>query len=85
MTLTELVEQANKGYPDGFLTEYFDTKTGAQVEGSGDFLARFIVSELVETFTSTASADTQKAEAVRTLQRAIDDLQTVIDSIEARP
>ena len=50
MKLPELLNAANKGYPDGYLAEYYETKTGARKRGSGDTLAEFIVLELIDTF-----------------------------------
>jgi hypothetical protein len=51
MKLVELLNAANQGYPDGYLAEYYDTKTGVlKKRGSGDALAKFIVLELIDTF-----------------------------------
>ena len=36
MKLPELLNVANQGYPDGYLAEYYDTKTGARKSGRGD-------------------------------------------------
>jgi hypothetical protein len=33
MKLPELLNAANKGYPDGYLAEYYDTKTGKRKAG----------------------------------------------------
>lgn len=61
MKLLELLNAANEGYPDGYLAEYYDTKTGAlKKHGSGDTLAKFIVPELIDTFDSKASDDSPK-------------------------
>ena len=50
MKLLELLNTANRGYPDGYLAEYYDTRTGERKSGSGDTLALFVVIELTETF-----------------------------------
>lgn len=81
MALTQLIEKANDGYPDGFLENYFDFETGKPLEGDGDTLARFIVHELIDTFDETDDGDDQVAEAVRALMMARDDLDSVIDAL----
>lgn len=78
LTLLELLNLANEAYPDGFLAEYYDAKTGQRLPGGGDSLARFIVAELSETFDPDASRQAQLREARIALNRAIDDLQMVI-------
>lgn len=78
LTLLELLNLANEAYPDGFLAEYYDAKTGQRLPGGGDSLARFIVAELSETFDPDASRQAQLREARTALNRAIDDLQMVI-------
>ena len=82
MTLVELLNRANKGYPDEFLAMYYDTDTGERISASGDGLAEFIVRELSETFDHDLDDDTQIQTATHVLQNAIRDLQTVIDAIE---
>lgn len=70
MTLLELLDAANQGYPDGYLAEYYDTKTGKRKSGSGDGLAQFIVLELIDTFDSEATDDSQIGTATQVLERA---------------
>jgi len=82
MTLPELLNAANKGYPDGCLTEYYDIKTGARRRGQGDTLAEFIVLELIDTFDSKATDDTQIDEATHALERARTELLGVIQALE---
>lgn len=83
MKLVDLMKLASKGYPDG-LEDFFDKKTGKPVvpEGVRDTLALFVVIELSETFDPEASAKKQKEEAVRALERAIEDLHGVITALE---
>ena len=51
MQLVELLNRANSAYPDNYLSEYFDDKTGEPITPiAGDTLAKFIVAELRETF-----------------------------------
>jgi hypothetical protein len=81
LTLLELLYLANDAYPDGFLAEYYDAKTGERQPGSGDSLARFIVAEVSETFNSDAPRSAQLREARIALGRAIDDLESVIEAL----
>lgn len=59
MKLLELLNAANQGYPDGYLAEYYDTKTGTRKRGRGDTLAEFIVLELIDTFDPKTDDDAQ--------------------------
>ena len=84
MQLIDLMNKANEGYPDGFLSEYFNSETGeATGWKTGDVLAWFVAVELGETFNSEKSDREQVEEAVRVIQNAINDLQSVIDSLAA--
>ena len=82
MKLIELLDQASQGYPDQYLREYYDGKTGKRKHGSGDFLAEFIVTELSETFDSEASDDEQISLGIHVLENAIKDLQHTIAALE---
>lgn len=83
MTLLELMEKANRLYPDGQLAEYYD-KDGKFWNNphGGDGLARFIVVELNETYDPDISDAKQLAEAVHVLVRAHNDLDAVIAALE---
>jgi hypothetical protein len=81
LALVKLLRMANKGYPDGFLSEYFD-KSGKHRPGDGDTLAKFIVLELRETFDADATREEQIGEAHRVLNNAIRDLEGVIRAIQ---
>ena len=74
MKLVELLDRASEGYPDRYLHEYCDRKTGRRKHGAGDFLAEFVVTELSETFDSKASDADQVNTAVHVLERAREDL-----------
>ena len=84
MTLPELLKAANQGYPDGYLAEYYDTKTGARKPGRGDTLAEFIVAELIDTFDPGATDDVQIGLATHVLERARTDLFDVIQALRER-
>lgn len=81
MTLVELLNLANSGYPDGDLASYFDPETGEDREGSGDTLAQFVVGELGSTFDPELPREDQIAEAERVIERAIQDLRDVLRAI----
>lgn len=81
LTLIELLKMANRGYPDGFLSEYYDN-TGKHRVGDGDTLAKFIVLELRDTFDADTTRDEQIEEAHRVLNNAIRDLEGVIQAIQ---
>lgn len=83
LTLAGLLDLANRHYPDGWLTEYFDPSTGQGISGSGDTLAQFIVVEISETFVPDAPRSEQLEEARRVLLRAVDDLHGVIQGFDA--
>jgi len=79
MTLVQLLNKANEGYDDHFLSEYFHPKTGKfNRKAEGDGLARFIVIEISETF-DAESADLQQVdEAIRVMEQARDDIRGVL-------
>lgn len=81
LTLLELLNLANDAYPDGFLAEYYDAKTGERQQGGGDSLARFIVAELSETFDPNAPRTAKLQEARNALNHAVDDLERVIEAL----
>lgn len=83
MRSVELLNKANMGYPDGFLSTYYDEKTGKLIEGSGDDLAKFIVIELQETFDENLSDEEQINEANRVLEKAKQDIDDVIVALNS--
>ena len=84
MKLLELLNTANQGYPNGYLAEYYDTRTGERKSGSGDTLAQFVVVELTETFDPQADDEAHITEAVRALTRARTDLDRLISVLMTR-
>jgi hypothetical protein len=83
MTKLELLEMANRFYPDSYLSEYYD-KDGNYKENkdSGDGLAQFIVAELSETFDETASSHMQLEEAKRIMHNGIRDITYVLAGLD---
>jgi hypothetical protein len=75
LLLVELLNMANKGYPDEYLSEYYDTVTGQRRQGEGDSLAKYIVTELTETFAPDATRAEQIDQACHALSNVIADLQ----------
>ncbi len=82
LSLVELLDRADRGYADSFLSQYYDSATGERVEGSGDTLAEFIVNELSETFDAEASFEAQIDEAHRTLRNGIEALESVSRALD---
>ena len=83
MTLVELLKLANSAYPDGYLAVYYDSR-GRKRAGSGDTLAQFIVTELIETFAPKASEEDQIENAIAQLELARTDIDDVIAAIKNR-
>jgi hypothetical protein len=85
MTRLELLNLANKGYPDGFLAEYYDEQTGKPkdrtIDGLGDTLAEFIVIELSETFDKDACDTDQINAALSAIDSAIRELDSVQNAL----
>ena len=82
LTLTDLLNAANKHYDDNYLSAYFDAATGGPITGSGDTLAEFIVRELRESFDGKSSRKRQVVAAVHSLVRAKEDIQNAIDGLQ---
>ena len=80
-TLTDLLNAADKYYPENYLSSYFDRRTGASKTSSGDSLAKFIVRELRESFYQEPLRRDQVSAAVSVLRRAQQDLQRAITGI----
>jgi hypothetical protein len=80
LTLVQLLEAANRVYPDGQLSWYFDEATGESIRNpdGGDTLALFIVLELAETFDNDAERTVQLGEAIRVMERAASELNGVV-------
>ena len=76
MKTIEILEAANKYYPDHFLGEYYNA-FGEFVEFSGDGLAEFIVNELIEAADNIDSA-------VHVLENAKRDLDLAIAGLEEK-
>jgi hypothetical protein len=79
--LKDILDGANEHYPDGYLSNYFEKKTGEPEMGAGDSLADFIVRELRENFDAAFSGELQVAQAVQALERAKEDIQTAINGL----
>ena len=81
LTLTDLLNAANKRYSESYLSQYFDVTTGRPKRGSGDTLAQFIVRELSESFDLTYPRERQVAAALQGLERAEEHVQRAIDGL----
>ena len=83
MTLNQLICRAASVYPDAAVLEYFDLEHEELVEDAegGDTLALFIAQELADTYDPDSSDGEQVASAVRTIQRAADELGAVAHAL----
>ena len=82
MQLNALMERVHAAYPDEFTREYWDPAAQRVCAGSGDTLAEFIVKELADTYDQAGTDKDQLDEAVRVLQRAVAELESVIQALE---
>lgn len=76
MKLDELIEIANRGYPDDEIVSYHRGETE-----TGDGLAKFIAVELRETFDPKTADAAQIAEAIRALSVARNEIESVIEAL----
>lgn len=84
MTLVELLNIANKGYPDGYLAELYDPETGDPVpdaDEKGDTLALCILRDLRDTFVPDSTREEQFTEAIRIMKVVRDDVQGVLHAL----
>ena len=72
----KLIAVADKNYPDGLIGLYNKGK-----KGLGDGLAKFIFTELKETFDENATLEVNADEGVRVMNMAIRELEAVRDAI----
>ena len=77
MTLKQIVELADKNYPDGAIISEFSG------HDAGDGLARFIVRELRDTYDKSASDAEQIKEAWRVLDRGTAEIGAGADAFAA--
>lgn len=81
LTLKQLLDIANEGYPDSAMSTYYDEQGTPRLAAGGDTLALFCVIEIAETY-SPESTDAEKVyEAVRVLSRAQEDLEAAINRL----
>ena len=86
MTLDELINRADAGYPDNALIQHYDAaKQRAVPKPKGDSLAWFIVRELCDTLDADADEESQIAEAERALAAVVREVESVIRAIYISP
>lgn len=84
MTLDELMAIADCGYnknglSEGLILAYYDEPK----KNHGDGLAKWIATELKETFADQACTDEQIAYAITKLEQGQQDIQNVIDQLHS--
>ena len=87
--MVELLNSANEGYPDGYLSEFYKQESGELVSPEAmrelaDGLASFIVIEITDTYHDGESDEHQMNEALRVMQAAEGQLQQVIQALYQR-
>lgn len=87
MTFIQLLEIANKGYPEVDLMECIHEDANGvihiEVNGElGDTLAEFVVQELYDTFDPDARDIKQLACAEVAIEKAVNDLQKVLNTLD---
>lgn len=79
MDLKKLIEVVNEAYDaDGIILSYFEKPR----VNHGDFLAKFIYSELRDTFEKDAKDEDQVEEALRVMRVAWRQLGRVVSALE---
>jgi hypothetical protein len=84
MRLIDLLNIANRGYPDQWLSLLYHNQTGENLDDAdkqGDTLALFVVRELNETFEPSNASDIQLLEAIRVLEKARYEMQEVTEAL----
>ena len=77
MKLSKLFEIVDEVYADSMIELYAKDPEGRH----GDTLAKFIVMELTDTYDPEDTSEGQRAEAVRVMEMARNDLDTVIAAL----
>lgn len=78
MKLDEIIQIADKAYPDGLVGCYFREPA----EDHGDTLAQFIAAEIQDTFNPKDSDCEQLEEAMRVLRKATNEIADVMDALD---
>ena len=82
MKISDLLNLANEGYPGGILAAFYDEDTINPIAGSAAPIAEFIVLELLYRFRPGAEDEVQAFDALRALNVAKRDLESVIAALE---
>ena len=84
MNVKEILDIANSGYPDGFLSEHYTSKGTLKRYDIGDGLARFIVSEIIQTYDDGSSDKEQLEHALHVMRNGERDINYVCNAIEGK-
>lgn len=75
----KMLKEASAVYPDRFIENYFDMKTGKEIPGkNGDTLALFIGREIVELVDETQTAEENRETIESALTNAAQEFDRVI-------
>ena len=84
MKTINILEAANKYYPDEALSNYYNREGEITEAGIGDGLAEFIVREIVEYFKSESTKVEPFQVAIYLLEQAKNDLDLAIKGLEEK-
>lgn len=84
MTLNDLIDHANRYYPDDMIQRHWDyVKSETKPPRvAADTLAVFVCNEIAATFNPEASDEDQLHEAARVMQTAADELSRVAKGLK---
>ena len=77
MIIQDLMAIANEAYPDDMIALNFNPDTGTVRRPAGDYLAHFIVRELISTFEEDHATSIQLTEAIRAIHVAVREIESV--------
>lgn len=80
----KMLREANSVYPDGCIENYFDLRTGEELDdpSGGDTMALFIGREISECIGDDMSLKEARQECARLMRTAADDLGDVLAHFE---
>ncbi len=81
-TRKQILEAANKHYPNSYLANYHDDQGRSSVLSGGDKLAEFIVGEIAEVCDDGGDIITRLNDIRDRMEDAIDDIFLVLDGVK---
>lgn len=82
MKLETIIAMASSAYPDDLIQQIYKAKTTTQKDALGDGLAKFIASELSETYDKKAPLEKQLYEACNAMDRVAREVHAVREILQ---